>query len=68
MGIANVVWGGLLLVGAVVEVWALLNRQAGDTLSERVRAWFHTHTRPGRWLFAFAWAAFATWFLVHILG
>ncbi|MEU0443809.1 hypothetical protein ABZ202_29455, partial [Streptomyces sp. NPDC006186] len=39
----------------------------GNTLSERVRAWFRVHTRPGRAVFAVAWTGFATWFLVHIL-
>lgn len=68
MVVADLVWGGLLAVGALVEVWALVNRTDGDTLSERTRAWFRVHTRSGRAVFAVAWVAFAGWFLVHILG
>ncbi|MFD1657012.1 hypothetical protein ACFSL4_01860 [Streptomyces caeni] len=68
MTAADVVWGGLLAVGAGVEVWALRNSRPGDTLSERVRAWFRVRTRPGAAVFAVAWTAFAAWFLVHILG
>lgn len=67
MTLPDVLWGGLLAAGALVEVWALRNATAGDTLSERVRAWFRTHTRPGRAVFAAGWVTFATWFLFHIL-
>lgn len=65
---ANLIWGGLLLAGLVYEIIALRNTQPGDTLSERVRAWFRTHTRPGRAVFAVAWTGFAVWFLAHILA
>lgn len=67
MSTADWIWGGLLAAGAVIEVWALRNGTSGDTLSERTRSWFRTHTRPGRALFAVAWCGFAAWFLVHIL-
>lgn len=63
----DIVWGGLLAVGAAFEVWALRNGRAGDTLSERTRAWFRVRTRPGAAVFAVAWVGFAGWFLVHIL-
>jgi hypothetical protein len=66
--LADVVWGSLLVVGAVVEVWALRNARAGDTLSERTRVWFRVRTPFGRAVFAVAWVGFAAWFLVHILG
>ncbi|MBW1598041.1 hypothetical protein [Streptomyces sp. JJ38] len=65
---ANLIWGGLLLAGLVYEFLALRSTRRGDTLSERVRAWFRVHTRPGRALFAVAWTGFAVWFLVHILA
>ncbi|MCZ7415122.1 MULTISPECIES: hypothetical protein [unclassified Streptomyces] len=65
---ANLIWGGLLLAGLVYEILALRSTRRGDTLSERVRAWFRVHTRPGRALFAVAWTGFAAWFLVHILA
>ncbi|MCT9090577.1 hypothetical protein N4G70_17190 [Streptomyces sp. ASQP_92] len=64
----DVIWGAVLAVGALVELWALRNAQPGDTLSERVRVWFRTHTRPGRAAFAVAWLGFSAWFLVHILS
>lgn len=64
---ADIVWGGLLVVGAAVEVHALFNERAGDTLSERVRAWFRVRTRRGRLVFAGSWVGFAVWFLFHIL-
>ncbi|MEL3944511.1 hypothetical protein [Streptomyces sp. LNU-CPARS28] len=63
----DVIWGAVLAVGALVELWALRNAQPGDTLSERVRTWFRTHTRPGRAVFAAAWLGFSAWFLVHIV-
>lgn len=68
MEAADWVWGSLLSAGLAYEGWALANARPGDTLSERVRAWFRTHTQPGRAVFAVAWVSFATWFLVHILG
>lgn len=67
MSTADVVWGGLLAAGAVVEVVALRNGRADDTLSESTRRWFRVHTPPGRVVFAVAWVGFAVWYLVHIL-
>ncbi|UGY92285.1 DUF7427 family protein [Streptomyces gobiensis] len=64
----DLIWGVLLLAGVGYEVFAIFNTKAGDTLSERVRAWFRTHTHPGRAVFAAVWVVFAGWFLVHILG
>lgn len=61
-------WGGLLTAGLLAELWTLVNRARGDTLSERTREWFRTHTRPGRLVFAVAWTGFAAWFFVHILA
>ncbi|MGW0736959.1 hypothetical protein [Streptomyces sp. NPDC002851] len=68
MEAVDVIWVVLLAAGAAYELYALWNKTPGDTLSERVRAWFRVHTRPGRALFALAWVGFATWFLVHILA
>lgn len=65
---ADYIWGGLLLAGAAVEVWALRTAKAGDTLSESTRRWFRIKTsRVGRLVFAAAWAGFSTWYLLHIL-
>ncbi|MFG2747252.1 hypothetical protein ACGFY0_45380 [Streptomyces chartreusis] len=68
MTAADWVWGGLLTAGAAFEVYALRNGRGGDTLSERTRAWFRVRTRAGAWTFAVAWIAFASWYLVHIIG
>ena len=64
----NIVWGSLLAVGAAYEVYGIFNKRNGDTLSERTRAWFHTKTKAGKAVFSVAWIAFATWYLIHILG
>lgn len=63
----DAVWFALLLYGLVLELWALVNGRPGDTLSERVRAWFRVHKQPGWAIFAVAWVAFSIWFFVHIL-
>ncbi|MFC8277174.1 hypothetical protein ACFUJR_32520 [Streptomyces sp. NPDC057271] len=68
MTAADWVWGGLLAAGAAFEVYALRNGRRGDTLSERTRAWFQVRTRVGRAVFVVVWAAFASWYLVHIIG
>ena len=65
---ADVMWGGLLAVGAVLETRALRNRKPGDTLSETTRRWFHVRSRAGRITFAVSWVLFAIWYLIHILG
>ncbi|AWK09605.1 hypothetical protein DDQ41_12495 [Streptomyces spongiicola] len=64
----DLIWAALLALGAAYELLALADAEDGNTLSERVRAWFRVHTRPGRAIFAAAWTGFAVWFLVHILG
>ncbi|WP_236244210.1 hypothetical protein [Streptomyces sp. CC210A] len=63
----DLIWTTLLVLGAAYELYALADTKDGDTLSERVRAWFRVHTHPGRATFAIAWTGFATWFLIHIL-
>lgn len=62
----NIIWGTILAAGAAYETYGIFNKRTGDTLSERTRALFHTHTRPGKAIFAAAWLAFSAWFLVHI--
>jgi hypothetical protein len=64
----DLVWGSLLSAGALYELYALRNRAVGDTLSERTRAWFRVHTKPGRAVFTVTWCGFAVWFLLHILS
>lgn len=64
---ADIVWGGVLVTATAVEVYGLFNQKPGDTLSERTRAWFRVHTKPGRAVFAVGWVLFSAWFLFHIL-
>ncbi|MET9964797.1 hypothetical protein ABZZ80_02415 [Streptomyces sp. NPDC006356] len=63
---ANWIWTTLLALGLIYELYALTNGAAGDTLSERVRALFHVHTRTGLTVFLVVWLAFAAWFAAHI--
>lgn len=65
---ADLVWAGLLTIGGAFEVYAIKNKQPGDTLSEATRRWFRVNTRAGRWVFGIAWSAFAIWFGLHVLG
>ncbi|MEU8522846.1 hypothetical protein [Streptomyces sp. NBC_01216] len=62
----DLIWAALLALGTAYELLALADTKDGNTLSERVRAWFRVHTRPGRAIFAITWTGFAVWFLVHI--
>lgn len=66
-GTAAVVWGGIILTGAAVEAYALINKRGGDTLSETTRRAFRVHTRAGALTFGALWVSFSTWFLGHIL-
>lgn len=68
MEVSDFVWGGVLLLGSAVEMWALKNATSGDTLSERTRKWFRVDTKTGKVVFTACWLAFSAWFLVHILG
>lgn len=68
MELPDIVWGGLLAIGAGVEIWALRNGKPGDTLSERTRYWFHVKSPVGRAVFGVVWVVFSVWFLLHILG
>lgn len=64
---ANIVWGGIILAGAAVEAYALLNKRSGDTLSEVTRRAFRVRTKPGAVAFGVLWTSFSAWFLGHIL-
>lgn len=67
MAASDWIWGGLLAAGAAYEVYTLLSRRPGDTLSETTRRTLRTRTRVGRIAFAVAWLAFSAWFLCHVL-
>lgn len=64
----NIVWGALFLIGLAYELYGVFNHSPGDTLSERTRAWFHTHGRRGRGLFLLSWLLFTAWFVPHIVN
>ncbi|MEU5093712.1 hypothetical protein [Streptomyces sp. NPDC020996] len=63
----ELLWANLLVLGLAYELFTMVDSEGGNTVSERVRARFRVHTRPGRAAFAMAWTGFAVWFLVHIL-
>lgn len=68
MSEADVIWASLFAAGTAVEVWALRNGREGDTLSERIRAWFRVDTRTGKVVFTVGWLYFSAWFLNHVIG
>lgn len=57
-------WAGLF---AVLEGNAIANESGGDTLSERLRAWFRTKTPAGRFGFAAVCVALVAWLIPHII-
>lgn len=65
---SDAIWGSVFVLGTAIEVWALRNGKPGDTLSERIRAWFRVDTMAGKAVFTTVWVAFSAWFLAHIVG
>jgi hypothetical protein len=65
---SDVIWSSVLVLGAVVETWALRNGRPGDTLSERIRKWFRVDTMTGKAVFTVAWVGFSAWMLFHVVG
>lgn len=63
----NLAWGAILGTAFAYEMYGVFNKVDGDTLSERVRAWFHTSTRPGKAAFVIAWLGLTAWFIPHIV-
>lgn len=68
MNAGDLAWGGLILVGAAFETYALRNARRGDTLSESTRRWFRVHTKAGALVFGVGWAVFSVWYGWHILS
>ena len=65
MSLFTWLWIGWGLLFAVVETVAIVNKRKGDTLSENLRALFHTSTKTGRYVWiAFGGLLFA-WLMVH---
>ena len=61
------IWGVILALAGIVEVWGITNAGADDTLSEFTR-WIFDTDGSGALVFGIGWAGFAGWFLWHILG
>lgn len=62
----DLVWATWIALFAVFETAALVSKKNGDTLSERTRDWFATHTGKGRATFLTGWVIFSVWFGWHI--
>jgi hypothetical protein len=61
--IAWLLWGAMFVA---IEAPAILNRAPGDTLSEHVREWFATRTKPKHWrIRRLVLACFLLWLAVH---
>lgn len=64
------IWAALwLLWGAafvVLEGIALRRNAPGDTLSEQLRAWFHTDAHKGRVVWLVSFGVFSAWLAIHI--
>lgn len=67
MAASDVVWGGVILTGAAIEAYALLNKREHDTLSEVTRRAFRVRNKPGAITFGVLWATFSVWFGGHII-
>lgn len=63
----NLTWGAILGTAFVYEMYGVFNKTDGDTLSERVREWFHTKSTPGKVVFTVAWLGLTAWFIPHIV-
>ena len=62
-------WIFWLVMFAVVEGWALVNKDRGDTLSEHVWKWFKIREKPRQWTWRrAALAVFLVWLLVHMVA
>lgn len=64
----NTAWAAILGTAFVYEMYGVFNKADGDTLSERIRSWFHTSTRPGKAAFVIAWLGLTAWFIPHIIA
>ena len=61
-------WVWWLALFAVIEGAALLNKQAGDTLSEHVWKWFSVTSKGKGWRSRrFVLLAFLAWLTTHFL-
>ena len=68
MSVFSWLWVGWAVFFVVVETVAIVNKTRGDTLSENLRALFHTSTVIGRWVWVISLGVLAAWLLVHIVA
>lgn len=64
----TVLWIAWAAAFFAIELPGVFNKTQGDTLSEHLRALFHTNTKVGRSVWAIVWGLFSALFLAHILG
>lgn len=63
----DVIWGAVLLVFLSFETWTILNKEPGDTFSERTRHYFRVKGKTGAFIFLAVWGMFGAWFAAHIV-
>lgn len=64
----TVAWVLWLVMFAVIEIPALLNKRSDDTLSETIWAWFKIRESRQWNIRRFALAGFLVWLLVHMVA
>jgi hypothetical protein len=65
----SVAWLLWLAMFAAIEIPALVNKAGGDTLSDHVRQWFATQSKPTGWRWRrYILAAFMTWLSLHFMN
>ncbi len=66
MSLYTMAWIMWIAMFFVIEVPAIVNRKEGDTLTEHVRKWFSTRTKPSQWrLRRLVLLFFLVWLVVH---
>ena len=65
----TIAWLLWLAMFVVVEGFALINKDRGDTLSEHIWSWFKIREKPRQWTWRRAvLAIFLVWLLVHMVA
>lgn len=64
---ADALWLAWAALFAILEGNAIANETEGDTLSERLRTWFRTKTKAGRFGFTAVVVALVAWLIPHII-
>lgn len=62
-------WAIWIVMFAVIEGAALMDKMPGDTLTEHVRQWFATSSKPKGWrIRRYGLLAFTIWLPLHFFG